>query len=281
MQHPSSGQLDPCKVVILAGGFGTRLAEQTDDLPKPMVQIGGHPILWHILKAYSHFGYNDMLIACGYKADVIKRFFLDYRQQVADIVIDYVSDSVEYVPHTRVPWKLSLVDTGLKTMTGGRLKKLENHLKSPFVGGGKVNSGGGTFFMTYGDGVSDVDITKLLEFHKSHKCLATMTTVKSTSSFGHAQLDGDRVTTFAEKPEAPDEWINGGFFVLEPQVLDYIDGDETSFETHTLPRLARDGHLMAYKHEGFWQPMDTLRDVRNLNAMWKCGNAPWKVWDND
>ncbi len=252
-------------VVILAGGFGTRLAERTDEIPKPMVEIGGWPILWHILKIYGHFGFRDFVIACGYKSSAIKRFFLEYRDRESDLVIDFHRDTVDRIVRHVEPWRVSLIDTGDRTLTGGRVKRL-----GPLVRSGR-------FMMTYGDGVADVDIAQLLRFHESHGRLATMTTVHPPSRFGLARMDGDRVVAFAEKPDHSHEWINAGFFVLEPTVLDWIAGDSTMFETEVLPRLAAEGQLMAFRHEGFWQPMDTLRDVRNLNAMW-ADSPPWKVW---
>ena len=268
MAQPPQNDHDfgPMKVVILAGGFGTRLAERTDEMPKPMVEVGGRPILWHILKIYGHFGFNDFLIACGYRGDQIKRFFLDYRQQTSDLVIDYVHDRVDRLTPAAEPWRVALIDTGDETATGGRIKRLAEHV------------GDRTFLMTYGDGLADIDIHQLLAFHRNHGRLATLTVVKTPSPFGRPTLDGDRVTAFAEKPLAPNQWISGGFFVLEPEVLSYIDDDATSFEIHSLPRLAADDQLMAYRHEGFWHPMDTLRDVRTLNRMWSQPAPPWKVW---
>lgn len=262
---PRDDGFGPARVVILAGGYGTRLAEQTNLMPKPMVEIGGMPILWHILKIYSHFGFNDFMVACGYKAELIKQFFLAYREQHTDFVVDYVQDSIVRLSDGIEPWRIGLVDTGLDTMTGGRLGRLGEHLRDR------------TFMMTYGDGVGDIDIRKLYEFHKSHGKLATLTTVRRPSQFGHMRFEGDLVRVFEEKPEAAD-WINGGFFVLEPAVLDLLEGDPTIFEQHTLPRLASDGQLVAFRHEGFWKPMDTLRDVRSLNSMWAEPDPPWKVW---
>lgn len=257
----------PCKVVILAGGLGTRLAERTDELPKPMVEIGGgRPILWHILKIYSRFGFNDFVIAAGYRSDVIKRFFFEYRRQTSDLVFDFTSGAVDYI-NTRVePWRVSVIETGENTMTGGRLRRLREII------------GRQTFLMTYGDGVADVDVNALLRFHRGHGRLATFTAVQRPTQYGVPKLEGDRAVTFAEKPQTEGEWINGGFFALESAVLDRINDDETSFELNTLPQLARDGELMAYRHHGFWQPMDTLRDVRRLNALWAEGRAQWKVW---
>ncbi len=264
---PSASQFGPCKVVILAGGFGTRLAEQTDELPKPMVQIGGKPILWHILKIYSHFGMNDFVIAAGHKSEIIKRFFLEYREQRSDLLLDFANDRVERMNGDIEPWRIAILDTGSETMTGGRIKRLASQL------------GGGTFMLTYGDGVADVDVHALLRFHKSHGKLATFTAVRNPALFGVPTLEGDRVIRFAEKQVGPNEWINGGFFVLEPGVMNYIDGDSTSFEFHSLNRLAQDGQLMAFKHEGFWHPMDTMRDVRNLNSIWANGKPAWKRWN--
>ncbi|MCP3905649.1 MAG: glucose-1-phosphate cytidylyltransferase [Planctomycetes bacterium] len=254
------------KVVILAGGFGTRLAEQTDEIPKPMVEIGGRPILWHILKIYSHFGFNDFIIACGYRAEAIKRFFLDYRNATSDLVIDFVNDRVERLGPPLEPWRVTLADTGLKTATGGRLRHLADLL------------GDETFLMTYGDGVADIDLPRLVEFHRTRERAVTFTAVHPPSGFGHPRLEGDRAVAFAEKDEADGHWINGGFFVIEPTVLTSIDGPQTSFEAEVLPRLATAGQLTAYRHEGFWQPMDTLRDVRALNALWAGGTAPWQTW---
>lgn len=261
-------ELEPCKVVILAGGFGTRLAERTDELPKPMVQVGGRPILWHILKIYSQFGFNDFLIASGYKSEVIKRFFLEYREQMSDLVFDFRQDRVERLNGSIEPWRVAVINTGINTMTGGRIKRMQQHLD------------GGTFMMTYGDGVADIDLASLLRFHRSHGKLATCTIVKHPSPFGLPALDGDRIVQFAEKPMDQTEWISAGFFVLEPGVFDYITGDDTSFEAQSMARLAADGELMGYRHHGFFQPMDTLRDVRKLNALWADAKAPWKIWNS-
>lgn len=271
MSHHSNAErgLGDMQVVILAGGFGTRLAEKTDELPKPMVEVGGKPILWHILKIYSHHGFNNFVIACGYKAEAIKRFFLEYRDRTSDLFIDYPRNSVERIDHpgTIDPWRIGLIDTGPETLTGGRLKRLAPHL------------GSRTFLMTYGDGVSDVDLQSLVAFHRSHGKLATFTAVHPPPRFGLPEIDEQGcVRAFAEKPATAGEWINGGFFILEPGVMDYIENDATSFETDSLAALARDGQLMAYRHEGFWHPMDTLRDLRNLNRMWTSNEAPWNVW---
>jgi glucose-1-phosphate cytidylyltransferase len=270
-RDPRASRFGPCKVIILAGGFGTRLAEHTDELPKPMVQVGGKPVLWHILKIYSHFGFNDFLIACGYRAELIKRFFIEYRQQMSDLVIDFTSDRVQRMNPKMEPWRVALIDTGAQTMTGGRIKRLADQLDR------------GTFLMTYGDGVANVDLNALLRFHRKHGKLATFTAVRQPSQFGVPTLRGDQVVRFAEKQASESDWVSGGFFALEPGVLKYIAGDQTNFELESLKRLAEDGQLMAYRHEGFWQPMDTLRDVRKLNSLWANADGsappPWKVWD--
>lgn len=254
------------KVVILAGGFGTRLAEHTDEIPKPMVEVGGRPILWHILKIYSQFGFNDFLIAGGYKSEVIKRFFLEYREQMSDLLFDFTEGTVERINTHIEPWRVGVIDTGPESMTGGRILRLRDHI------------GNSSFMMTYGDGVADVNLDALLAFHRRHGKLATFTAVQRPSQFGVPAIEGDRVVRFAEKPTNETEWISGGFFVLEPAVMDYIRDDSTNFELESLKRLAEEGQLMAYRHSGFWQPMDTLRDVRKLNALWSEGKATWKVW---
>lgn len=261
-----AGAFGPCKVIILAGGFGTRLAEHTDELPKPMVQVGDHPILWHILKIYSHFGFNDFLIACGYKSELIKRFFLEYREQMSDLVFDFAGGTIDRVNGRIDPWRVSIIDTGAESLTGGRIKRMADHV------------GSSTFMMTYGDGVADVNLSALLKFHKNHGKLVTFTAVKRPSQFGVPTLKGDQVIRFAEKPAGDADWISGGFFVMELGVMKYIQGDATNFEMDSMRRLAEDGELMAYRHEGFWQPMDTLRDVRNLNSLWASNNPPWRVW---
>ncbi|HWB19165.1 MAG TPA: glucose-1-phosphate cytidylyltransferase [Phycisphaerales bacterium] len=259
-------EFGPCKVVILAGGFGTRLAERTDEMPKPMVQVGGRPILWHIMKIFSHFGFNDFLIACGYRGDAITRFFLEYREQMSDHLFDFANNQMTRINEKIEPWRVACIDTGAETMTGGRVKRIGGY------------AGDDTFMLTYGDGVCDVDLRKVLAFHKKHGKAATFTAVRAPMPFGYAELDGDRVKCFLEKPREVNSWINGGFMAVEARVLDRINGDMTNFEIEVLPTLARDGELMAYKHEGFWHAMDTLRDVRNLNAMWNEGKAKWKVW---
>jgi glucose-1-phosphate cytidylyltransferase len=256
------------KVVILAGGFGTRISEESDLKPKPMIEIGGKPILWHIMKIYSHYGFNDFIICCGYKGYVIKDYFHHYYLHQTDITIDLSKNQIEYHDSSSEPWRVTLVDTGLNTMTGGRIKRIQ-----PFVGDEP-------FMLTYGDGVSDIDILALLDFHKQHKRLATLTAVQPSGKFGALGIDTQNaVIQFKEKPKGDGAWINGGFFVCEPGIFDYIrSGDETIWERQPLEDLSRDGQLGAYKHEGFWQPMDTLRDKNELERLWATGNAPWKVW---
>ena len=255
------------KTVILAGGLGSRLAEETDVRPKPMVAIGGRPILWHILKLYGHYGLTDFTICLGYKGYVIKEYFANYVLHGSDVTIDLAANSIDFHDNAAEPWRVSLVDTGEATMTGGRLKRIVGQL-------GDVE----LFCMTYGDGVADVDIAALLDFHRGHGLLATMTAVRPPGRFGAAVLDGDRVTAFSEKPPGEGGTINGGFFVLSPKIFDYIEGDDSYWEREPLERLAADGQLAAYRHDGFWQPMDTLRDKQALEALWQSGAAPWKVW---
>jgi glucose-1-phosphate cytidylyltransferase len=254
------------RVAILAGGVGSRLQEETEVKPKPMVEIGGRPILWHIMKHYYRHGFDDFVVALGHKGDYIKRWALDLAVMQGDVTVS-VGDG-QVVPHEgqRDNWTVTLVDTGGKTQTGGRIKRLAPHL------------GDGTFMLTWGDGVSDVDLRRLLEFHRSHGKLATMTAVRPPARFGHMELDGPLVTEFSEKPQAREGWINGAFFVLEPPVLGYIDSDGTHWEREPLEQLAAEGQLMAYRHESFWQCMDTLRDKVLLEAMWASGEAPWKTW---
>lgn len=255
------------KVVILAGGLGTRLSEETDVRPKPLVEIGGRPILWHIMKTYGAHGLNDFVICCGYKSSMIKEFFASYYLKTADITVDLQTNSIEYLKTANEKWRVTLVDTGLETMTGGRLKRVADHV------------GDETFCMTYGDGVSNVDITKLVAFHKGHGKRATVTAVPSPGRFGILDLEAKgRVARFHEKPSNEMGLINGGYFVLEPSVIDYIGDDSTTWERRPLEQLAADGELVAFRHEGFWQPMDTLRDKRELEDLWSRGNAPWKVW---
>jgi glucose-1-phosphate cytidylyltransferase len=256
------------KVVILAGGLGTRLSEETDLRPKPLVEIGGYPILWHIMKIYEAAGLTDFVICAGYKGSLIKRYFVDYFLDSNDVEIDLSDGSIRYLgaPSTE-KWKVTVADTGLNTMTGGRLKRIARLL------------GNETFCLTYGDGVGDIDMRKVIDCHKSHGVLATVTAVSSPGRFGIIDIDGDhRVARFHEKPEGEMGWINGGFFVLEPKVIDYIEGDETMWERQPLERLARDGQLAAYRHAGFWKPMDTLRDKRELETLWATPFPPWKRW---
>ena len=254
------------KTVILSGGLGTRLSEETQIRPKPMVEIGGLPILWHIMKIYSAYGHNEFVVALGYKAEMIKSYFLNFYHIRRDLSVHLADGRSEIHDGDHEDWVVHLIDTGIPTQTGGRLQRLRHLLK------------GETFMMTYGDGVADVDISKILDFHRRHGKLATMTAVRPPARFGVLEFDGDLVTRFEEKPQIGEGWINGGFFVLEPGVLDYIDGPDTKFEYEPLERLARDGQLAAYRHEGFWQCMDTLRDVRLLESLWTSGQVPWKVW---
>lgn len=256
------------KVVILAGGYGTRLSEETAVRPKPMVEIGGHPILWHIMKIYSAHGHTDFVICCGYKGHMIKDYFAQYVLRTSDCTIDLVKDKVEIHRRSREPWRVTLVDTGDGTMTGGRLGRVRDYLDDE------------TFFFTYGDGVADIDLDALLAFHRSSGALATLTTVQPPGRFGALSL-GERqvfVDGFREKPDGGRGWINGGFFVLEPGVIDYIGGDDTVWERGPLEGLAEDGELAAYRHEGFWHPMDTLHDKKVLEGRWEASDAPWRVW---
>ncbi|MFN8637007.1 MAG: glucose-1-phosphate cytidylyltransferase [Chloroflexota bacterium] len=255
------------KTVILAGGLGTRLAEETGLKPKPMVEIGGRPILWHIVKHFSHYGFHEIVVALGYRGDVIRRYFLEYAALRSNISIDLASGRTsmdEAAPPE--PWLVHLVETGDTTNTGGRLLRLRQWV------------GTETFFLTYGDGVSDVDLPALLAHHRAHGALATVTAVRPPARFGSLDLDGDRVTSFAEKPSASEGWINGGYFVFEPGIFDYLTGPDDSLELDVLPRLAAADQLRAYRHPAFWQCMDTLRDVRMLESLWASGNAPWRVW---
>jgi glucose-1-phosphate cytidylyltransferase len=254
------------KTVILAGGRGTRLAEETATKPKPMVEIGGKPILWHLMQMYAGYGYKEFLVALGYKGEIIKSYFTDYKLKRSSFFIDLSSGHINVVDQSCEDWKVGLIDTGEKTETGGRVKRMTQHI------------GNQTFMMTYGDGLASVDVRKLVEFHRSHGKLATVTAVRPSSRFGGIEVERGRVIEFVEKPQIGEGWINGGFFVLEPQVMDYIEGDQVAFERQPLERLVADGQLMAYEHEGFWQPMDTLREVSLLNELWCSGQAPWKSW---
>ena len=256
------------KAVILAGGFGTRISEESAVRPKPMVEIGGRPILWHIMKLYSTHGIDDFIICCGYKGQVIKEYFSSYFLHRADVTFDLAENGVEIHKTGAEPWRVTLVDTGDGTMTGGRLKRVARHLDDE------------TFCFTYGDGVSDIDITRLVDFHRREGVQATLTAVQPPGRFGAFRLEDDatRIQGFREKPRGDGAWINGGFFVLEPGVLDYIDGDDTVWEREPLDGLAEDGQLAAYRHTGFWQPMDTLRDKMVLEELWERESPPWKVW---
>jgi glucose-1-phosphate cytidylyltransferase len=256
------------KVAILAGGLGSRLAEETEAKPKPMVEIGGRPILWHIMKYYAHFGLSDFVIALGYRGEVIKRWMVEYANLTSDLAVSFRDGTVTPLGGADVEctdWRVSLIDTGQGTATGGRIKRLGPHL------------GTGTFMLTWGDGVSTVDLRALLAFHRSHGRLATVTAVRPPARFGHLEIDGDQIVEFSEKPQVGEGWINGAFFVLEPEVLDYIDGDDTSFEREPLERLAAESQLMAYRHYDFWQCMDTVRDRKLLEELWET-KPPWKVW---
>ena len=256
------------KAVILAGGFGTRLSEETSIRPKPMVEIGEMPILWHIMKIYSAHGINEFIICCGYKAHVIKEFFASYVLRTSDVTFDMAGNSMEVHDQVTEPWKVTLVDTGPDTLTGGRLKRVRDYI------------GDETFCFTYGDGVTDVDISRLVDFHRTQGRLATLTATQPAGRFGAIVLSENdtKIDSFHEKPSGDGAWINGGYFVLEPGVMDYIDGDLTTWEQEPLMNLAADGQLSAYKHNGFWQPMDTLRDKMLLEDLWATGDAPWKLW---
>jgi len=255
------------KAIILAGGMGTRISEESLLRPKPMIEIGGHPILWHIMKIYSHHGITDFVICLGYRGYVIKEYFSNYFLHAADVTIDAATNEVTFHNPKAEPWRMTLVDTGEQTLTGGRLKRVASFLdpNEPFC-------------FTYGDGVANVDITGLVAFHKAHGKRASLTAVVPPGRYGALSMDGDKVSRFVEKPPGDNTFINGGFFVLNPSILELIEGDETSWESAPLERLAASGELMAYRHTGFWQPMDTLRDKNQLEAMWATGNAPWKVW---
>lgn len=255
------------KVVILAGGTGSRLSEETGSRPKPMVEIGGKPILWHILKIYSRYGFNEFVICLGFKGYMIKEYFSNYFLHMSDVTFDMVNNSMEVHQRKAEPWKVTLVDTGAESMTGGRLKRVAPYL------------GAEPFMMTYGDGVADIDLQQLVAFHRRHGKAATVTATQPSGRFGAMRLGDDgKVSSFQEKPVGDGAWINGGFFVLEPAVLGRIAGDATIFEKEPLEGLSRDGQMMAYRHNGFWQPMDTMRDKLHLEELWGTGQAPWKVW---
>ena len=256
------------KTVILAGGYGTRLSEETGIRPKPMVEIGEKPIIWHIMKIYSAFGLNDFVVCCGYKGYLIKEYFANYFLHQSDVTFDIKNNSVEIHQHNAEPWRITTIDTGEKTMTGGRIKRIRQYI------------GNETFCLTYGDGLTDLNIDKLIAFHRENKVLATLTAVQPPGRFGAFDLSNDRtkITSFREKDRGDGAWINGGFFVLEPQIFDYIDGDSSVWEQEPMQRLAHAGQLAAYRHEGFWQNMDTLRDKMYLESLWNSGQPPWKNW---
>jgi len=255
------------KAVILAGGYGTRLSEETHSRPKPMVEIGGRPMLWHIMKMYSAHGVNDFIVCCGYRGYVIKEYFANFSLHMSDITFDLEQNAVHVRKERTEPWRITLIDTGEDTLTGGRLKRVADYVE-----------GEDEFCMTYGDGLSDIDISETITFHRGHGRLATVTAVKPPGRFGALELEGQRVTSFIEKPTGDEGLINGGFFVLDPGCLDLIDGDDTRWEDEPLTRLAVEDQLRAYEHHGFWQPMDTVRERNLLEDLWASGGAPWKTW---
>jgi glucose-1-phosphate cytidylyltransferase len=254
------------KAVILAGGLGTRISEETHLRPKPMIEIGGRPVLWHIMKLYSHYGIDDFIICVGYKGYLIKEYFANYYMHMSDVTFDMRDGRRTVHSNDAEPWKVTVVDTGELTMTGGRVRRVREYI------------GDETFCLTYGDGVSDIRIDKLTAFHRAHGKLATLTAIQPPGRFGRLALDGEKVTNFLEKPTGDGDWINGGFFVLEPEVIDAIEGDSTVWEREPLEKLAKDGNLMAFRHYGFWQPMDTLRDKNQLEYLWNSEKIPWKIW---
>ena len=255
------------KVLILAGGLGSRLSEETSSRPKPMVEIGGKPILWHIMKIYSSFGFNDFVILCGYKGYMIKSYFANYYRHMADMTVDMENNTIEYHKNNAEPWKVTLIDTGLDTMTGGRIRKVKDFI------------GDEPFMLTYGDGVANIDINELLKFHNSHGKAITMTSVQPEGRFGALVINNEyKVTDFKEKPMGDGAWINAGFFVCNPAVFDYIENDQVIFERQPLEKLAAKGELFTFRHQGFWKPMDTLRDKNELEEMWRSNIAPWKIW---
>lgn len=256
------------KVGILAGGIGARLAEETETKPKPMVEIGGRPIIWHIMMHYAFYGYKNFVIALGYKGEYIKKYIVDYCQLSSNLTVNLKNGDVEIHDGFKAEWVVELIDTGRDTQTGGRIKRLEPYM------------GDETFMLTWGDGVSNIDLNGLLKFHRSHGRLATLTAVRPPARFGHIQISGDQIVEFSEKVQTKEGWINGAFFVLEPGVFNYIESDHTSWELEPLENLAKDGQLMAYRHKSFWQCMDNLRDKRRLDSLWQNGNPPWKIWEN-
>ena len=255
------------KVVILAGGFGTRLSEETEKTPKPLVEVGENPIIWHIMKHYEHYGLSDIIVALGYKGEAIKKYFMDYLNYRCNMRIDFSKAEVNVQERSVEQWKLELVDTGLNTLTGGRVKRLQPWLREK------------TFMLTYGDGVSDINLRDLLELHRSQGRIGTVSAVRPPARFGGLVIDENIVVEFTEKPQIGEGWINGGFMVFEPEVFDYLEGDDTILESHCLEKMAEDGQLTAYPHNGFWQCIDTLRDLQLLNSLWNSGSPPWKIWD--
>jgi glucose-1-phosphate cytidylyltransferase len=255
------------KAVILAGGYGTRISEETHLKPKPMVEIGGKPVLWHIMKIYSSYGINDFVICCGYKGYMIKEYFANYALHVSDVTFDMRANRMDVHQSSAEPWSVTLIDTGDATGTGGRLRRVRQYVGSE------------DFCFTYGDGVSDVDIAKLVAFHKSKRTIATVTATQPPGRFGVLTMNDAKITAFEEKPQGDGGWVNGGYFVLSPKAIDYIDSDDTVWEREPMERLAKEGNLSAYVHRGFWQPLDTLRDKNLLNDLWESGKAPWKVWE--
>jgi glucose-1-phosphate cytidylyltransferase len=255
------------KAVILAGGLGTRISEETVSRPKPMIEIGGKPILWHIMKIYSAHGINDFIVCCGYKGYVIKEYFANYFLHMSDVTFDMQKNAMEVHNRYAEPWRVTLVDTGEQTMTGGRLKRVADYLKDEEA-----------FCFTYGDGVANIDVSALIKFHRDHGRLATITAVQPAGRYGALDIVGSQVKGFVEKPKGDGGWVNGGYFVLSPECLRYIDSDLTSWEAEPLAQLADQEHLMTFEHSGFWQPMDTLRDKNQLEELWRGGSAPWKVW---
>ena len=253
------------KAVILAGGLGTRISEDSAIRPKPMIEIGGKPILWHIMKHYSHFGINEFIVCCGYKGYVIKEYFANYSLHLSDVTFDIANDSIEIHRKRAEPWRITLVDTGESSETGGRIRRVEDYVSDDFC-------------MTYGDGLGAIDILRSIEFHKKHGKLATMTAVQPPGRFGSLKINGDVVDSFVEKPDGDGGWINGGFFVLNKGIFNYLKSDLEPWEREPLQNLAKDGELMCFHHSGFWQPMDTLRDKNYLEALWQSGNPPWRLW---
>jgi glucose-1-phosphate cytidylyltransferase len=264
----TTGEIRKMKAVILAGGLGTRISEETGIRPKPLIEIGQRPIIWHIMKIYSFYGVNDFVICCGYKGYMIKEYFANYFLHVSDVVLDIANNEMTVLQQSAEPWKIALVDTGLDTMTGGRLKRVRDYI------------GDEDFCFTYGDGLADIDIVRLIEFHKQEGCLATVTATPAPGRFGALELDGRLVTAFREKAAGGGGWINGGFFVLSPRCIDYITDDATVWEREPLEALAHERQLAVYQHDGFWQPMDTLRDKNQLEELWTTDEAPWKKWQD-